>query len=284
MTGIRFDKWTSDDDCEACTNIELVTKPLHNSEDSGDDTSEETYDSSDSEEPVTRKRLPMPLSKIRRLKTNTIRKRTQYTFVASDHDSSSYDDSESSSESDSDNRLVLTDTMIRNRYWYDDYTKHEIEHADTSRITSLRGALSGSKFTNLDLSRWDVSNVKNMNSMFYDCRLLVRLVVNDWDTSNIMYMASMFSGCNVLKNIDGITSWDVSSVVDMECMFFLCSSLSNLYVRNWDVSNVLNMRYMFDRCKQLIDSGIDKWNINNNVNTYLMLRECPTKIPTWYNE
>ena len=49
----------------------------------------------------------------------------------------------------------------------------------------------------LDLSGWDISNVKNMSMMFMRCSGLKSLDLSGWDTSNveIMCMSGMFSDC-----------------------------------------------------------------------------------------
>ena len=66
-----------------------------------------------------------------------------------------------------------------------------------------------------DISQWDVSNVKSMNSMFYESKF-------DGDISN----------------------WDVSAVKNMQEMFFRSKFSGDL--SEWDVSNVVNMRGMFE--------------------------------------
>ena len=47
----------------------------------------------------------------------------------------------------------------------------------------------------LNLSDWDVSNVKNMEHLFSDCSSLTKLNLSGWDISNVRYMGSMFYNC-----------------------------------------------------------------------------------------
>ena len=49
----------------------------------------------------------------------------------------------------------------------------DLNDIDTSEITSMSGLFFKSKFTgkNGDITKWDVSNVKNMKYMFYDTPL-----------------------------------------------------------------------------------------------------------------
>ena len=86
-----------------------------------------------------------------------------------------------------------------------------------------------------------------------------------WDVSNVRDMSYMFDGCTSLQNL-GVSGWDVSNVRDMSYMFDECTSLQNLDVSRWDVSNVKDMRYMFFGCKSL-HTDIRMWKIiTNNVN------------------
>ena len=70
---------------------------------------------------------------------------------------------------------------------------------DTSKITDMSGL-----FTNIfnelvfDVSEWDVSNVTNMESMFFNCKKF-DCDLSNWDVSKVENMSNMFYNCN-LKN------------------------------------------------------------------------------------
>ena len=117
------------------------------------------------------------------------------------------------------------------------------------------------KFEYIDISDWDVSNVKYMNMTFYSCKKLKSIGdISDWDVSNVKNMVGMFYKCKQLKSIGDISYWDVSNVKDATAMFFGCEQLKSVGdLSNWDVSNVKYMNNMFK------ESGI-------------------TNIPKWYKE
>ena len=46
-----------------------------------------------------------------------------------------------------------------------------------------------------DLSKWNVSNVTNMDNMFDGCKKF-NCDLSDWDVSNITCWKNMFSGCD----------------------------------------------------------------------------------------
>ena len=87
-----------------------------------------------------------------------------------------------------------------------------------------KGIFEGTKFKYIDISSWDVSNIKSMRSMFY------------W--------------CKELKSVGDISEWDVSNVTDMQYMF--CNAVNfNQDISSWDVSNVRYRMGMFDGCRQI---------------------------------
>ena len=77
----------------------------------------------------------------------------------------------------------------------------------------------------IGLEDWDVSNVKNMEYMFYNCYNF-NSDLSNWDVSSVGNMKLMFNGC---INFDSdLSKWDVSNVENMECMFSNCKSLKQI--------------------------------------------------------
>ena len=91
---------------------------------------------------------------------------------------------------------------------------------DTSRVTDMSGLFSNFS-RNIDVSLWDVSNVRDMSYMFFNC-------------TNF--------------NCD-LSGWNTSKVERMDCMFYNCTNF-NSDLSNWDISKVKSMNYMFYGCKQ----------------------------------
>ena len=56
-------------------------------------------------------------------------------------------------------------------------------------------------FTELDLSKWDVSQVSSMSAIFNDCRNLTYLRLSNWNMQNVTNVSSMFGNTNSLSDL-----------------------------------------------------------------------------------
>ena len=125
---------------------------------------------------------------------------------------------------------------------------------DVSNIDSFCNKNSGifeeTKFEYIDISYWDVSNVKSMLNMFFECEELKSVGdLSNWDVSNVEKMNSMFFNCKKLTSIGDLSKWTVSNVEYMASMFWKCNNLKFVGdLSKWNVSNVKKMRNMFHMC------------------------------------
>ena len=100
-----------------------------------------------------------------------------------------------------------------------------------------------SSLTELDLSNFDVSNVKITGergqgiNLFSSCVNLQKINLSGWNTISMTDMSYMFSSCKALTSLD-LSSFNTSNVTNMRMMFYNCSSLIELDLSNFDVSNV----------------------------------------------
>ena len=157
---------------------------------------------------------------------------------------------------------------------------------DTSKITDMSNLFDSGNYNkslnNIDISKWDVSNVKYMQFMFdgyenFNCDL------SKWDVSKVKNMKGIFSWC-VKFNCD-LSKWDVSNVTDMSFMFDSCKNF-NCNLSKWNVSNVENMSCMFNGCEKFEAEGLNKWNVNKVKDKEMMFYGCIAlkNKPSWYRE
>ena len=129
----------------------------------------------------------------------------------------------------------------------------DLNHIDTSRIIDMSWLFSKDCYNgyklgefNGDISRWDVSNVKDMESMFS--------------------YAKSFN--------QPIGDWDVSNVTNMRTMFFYADKF-NQPIGDWDVSNVGVMTQMFQGAKSF-NQNLTRWKTYTSI-TGWMFDDCPIK-------
>ena len=131
-----------------------------------------------------------------------------------------------------------------------------------------------------DLSKWNVSNVKDMEGMFYKCWIFAGNGLENWDVSNVTNMDTVFENCKKLNC--NLSNWDVHNVTSMVSMFEDCTNF-NSDLSNWNVSNVTDMSYMFYGC-ELFDCDLSGWDVNKVRYMDFMFDNCMKlkKIPSWY--
>ena len=153
---------------------------------------------------------------------------------------------------------------------------------DTSAITDMSHLFDSGNYplNDIDISKWDVSNVKYMQFMFdgyenFNCDL------SNWDVSKVENMKGIFSWC-INFNCD-LSKWDVSNVTNMDFMFDNCNKF-DCDLSKWNVSNVLNMISMFANCISFKGKGLENWNVSKVKHMHYMFNGCTALIntPSWY--
>src|SRR6056297_1081105 len=111
---------------------------------------------------------------------------------------------------------------------------------------------------NQNIGDWDVSNVTDMQGMFFEASNFNQ-DIGDWDLSSVTQLEDMFANTTAFNQ--DISDWDVSSVEVMSSMFRNASSF-NQNLENWDVSNVTNMAFMFDQASSF-NQDLGDWDITS---------------------
>jgi len=175
--------------------------------------------------------------------------------------------------------------MFRHCLWLESV---DTRNLDTSSVTTMKGmfdmlhkadgseihTFEGNRYLlALDMSTWDVRNVKDMSYMFYHCDLLQVVNCYDWDTSSVTDMSYMFYWCTDLYSVD-VSNWDMGNVKDTSWMFYQCYSLWNLNVGRWNVGKVRDMSHMFDGCSSLRSVNVTNWDTGSVKSMTYMFFQC----------
>ena len=140
-------------------------------------------------------------------------------------------------------------------------------------INSSKLFYSNSNLTELNLSNFDTSNVKDMSYMFSGCVRLSKLIDFNLNTNSATDMRAMFYNCSKLTTLD-LSSFNTSAVTTMSYMFQGCTSLNSLDLSNFDTSNVSNTSYMFDMCSNLEYLNVSSFNTTKISNMIAMFWKC----------
>jgi surface protein len=126
-----------------------------------------------------------------------------------------------------------------------------VSYFDTSQVNNFY-YLSLEEDFNEDISRWDVSNVKSMENLFWHCSLFNQPLGN----------------------------WDVSNVTNMEQMFYYATSF-NQPLGNWNVSKVTSMHRMFENATAF-NQSLSEWNFTKRC-CYFFMMEGATSFTNNYD-
>lgn len=169
-----------------------------------------------------------------------------------------------------DTSFITDMSRLFNMFWK---FNGDISKWDVTNVTDMNNMFCVSGF-NGDISNWDVSSVTDMSEMFYHSKF--NGDISNWDVSNVTNMYSMFS----VSEFNGdISKWDTSNVTDMSHMF--ASSEFNGDISNWDTSNVTTMHRMFAYAE--FDGDTSNWDVKNQCDVEGMFDESRVReLPKWF--
>ena len=121
------------------------------------------------------------------------------------------------------------DSEFEVHYSYLHYIGNGLNVTNPKGNTSCYRMFEDFESTNLDLSKFNTSEITNMSFMFCNCKNLKSLNISNFNTSNVIRMECMFWNCENLKELD-ISSFYIDNTKILDNMFWNCRSLKTLKV------------------------------------------------------
>ena len=137
----------------------------------------------------------------------------------------------------------------------------------------------------IETEKLDVSNVVNMNAMFYNNSLkneskIKKLNVSNWNVSNVVNMNRTFMGLNNLKSLD-VDNWHTSKVKDMYAVFQGLHELNELKMSHFDTTSITseyNSSNMFVGLRKLLKIKLGDKLANGTLYNKVFLSLVPSRI------
>lgn len=143
-----------------------------------------------------------------------------------------------------------------NYHIYEDYKITEGKNYVSNLIQSGY-AQNGNKYfdrlsnlSSIDVSKLNISNIKDLSFYFRGCSSLYDLNIEYWDTKEVRNFSGMFTGCSSLPELR-LYFWDTRKVTTMANMFAGCTNLKDLRLEGWNTQSVNIMANMFAGCSAI---------------------------------
>ena len=152
---------------------------------------------------------------------------------------------------------------------------------DVSDITSMETLFGGLEedrqrpHFDEDLSRWNVSRVRNMSYTFRGATAFTGAGIGCWDVSSVTEMGGMLSGATAFN--EPIGDWDVSSVWNMNATLSGATAF-NAPIGDWDVSSVEEMGDMLWGATSFNQRLGGQWATSTAYKTCMFDNGCPGSI------
>lgn len=135
---------------------------------------------------------------------------------------------------------------------------------NVSNVTNIHYIFFNSGFTSIDLHGWDARKITTTGDVFYGSKELETLDLSNWKAPSRISFGALCYSCSALKSID-FSGWDWKNIkiTSLSNAFVNCKNLENLDVTDWDISEASSIATAFRYCAKLPELNVSKWNTAN---------------------
>ena len=129
-----------------------------------------------------------------------------------------------------------------------------------------------------DFGKWDITNINNMEGLFWNCWNLTHISNNifQWNTINLRNIHGMFFGCVNMIYLPNISKWNTNNLESMTELFHYCESLRKVPdISKYNLEKITSLNLIFADCKFLKSlPDISNWNTNNITEFIGLFEDC----------
>ena len=161
----------------------------------------------------------------------------------------------------------------------------DLKKFDFSEITNMNDMFSGcTNLRHIEFSDENIEKVKDISYMFSHCINLEEIDLSKFNTKNVTSMAGMFQHCENIKEIN-LQNFHTNEVTQLSCMFNNCYNLSKITFSNdFRIYNVMFMPWMFYGCENLKTIDLSSFEIINLKDMTDMFEGCDILDKIYVNE
>lgn len=148
------------------------------------------------------------------------------------------------------------------------FSQGDISRWDVSHLKSAASMFLWAETFNLPIDQWNTSSLVDMRLMFHNAKAFNGAIGN-WDTKNVDSMQWVFRGASAFNQ--PLTHWNTSKVANMHS--FAANTSFNQPLSHFDVSKVLTMEQMFDN-NPAFNQDISHWDVSSVANMGYMFRNA----------
>ena len=150
---------------------------------------------------------------------------------------------------------VINEKLVLNKHIYSNFKYQPQDKKELMEIIWQRCEELGTK--DIDLNDIDVSMIVDMSEVFAgyaaigqlgNMNALRSIDISKWDVSGVTNMESMFENQYELESIGDVSKWNVSNVTNMNSMFKDCEMLV-CDISDWKFNKNVNMNRFTHRAK-----------------------------------
>ena len=145
---------------------------------------------------------------------------------------------------------------------------------DTTDMTSLESMFEMCEaLKQIDVSNWNVKNVKSLKRLFCYCTNLQKFDGSTWNTRYVTTIEGLFQQCYNITEVN-ISNFNTSKVTNFMNLFGMCSKLTEVNISNFNTSNVTTIEGLFNGCYLLSKVDVSKWDTSSITNMQSAFTQC----------